>query len=76
MFRGKIKIRISIVEKIIYRPLTGQSLGLIFHNHLNSRIYLPELKRAHLNKKTTKKDRSFEKKIGYAFVKHYKFLVY
>jgi len=36
----KIKNRISIVEKVICRSLTGQTLGLIVHNHLNSRIHL------------------------------------
>jgi len=40
MFHKKIKNHISIVEKVIYRPLTGQTLGLIVHNHLNSRILL------------------------------------
>ena len=36
----KIKTRISIVEIVIFRSLTGQRLGLIIHNHLNSRIHL------------------------------------
>ena len=40
MFHGKIKNFISIVEKVICRSLTGQTLGLIVHNHLNSRIHL------------------------------------
>jgi len=40
MFHRKIKNHISIVEKVIYRSLTGQTLGLTIHNHLNSRIHL------------------------------------
>jgi len=40
MFQRKIKNRISIVEKVIYRSLTGQRLGLIIHSHLNSRMHL------------------------------------
>ena len=40
MFHRKIKNRISIVEKVIYRSLTGQTLGLTIHNHLKSRIHL------------------------------------
>jgi len=40
MFQRKIKNRISILEKVIYSSLTGQKLGLIIHNHLNSRIRL------------------------------------
>ena len=39
MFHRKIKNRISIVEKVIYRSLTGQTLGLTIHNHLKSRIH-------------------------------------
>jgi len=39
MFRRKIKNRISIVQKVIYHSLTGQRLGLITHNLLNSRIH-------------------------------------
>ena len=33
MFHSEIKNRISIVEKVIYRSLTGQTIGLTFHNH-------------------------------------------
>jgi hypothetical protein len=40
MFHRKIKNSILIVEKVIYRSLTGQTLGLAIHNHLNSRIHL------------------------------------
>jgi len=40
MFQRKIMNRISIVEKVIYRSLTGQRLGLTIHNNLNSRIHL------------------------------------
>jgi hypothetical protein len=40
MFYKKFNKRISIAEKVIYRSLTGQSLGLIVHNHLNSRLHL------------------------------------
>jgi len=40
MFHGNIKNRISIVEKLIYRSLTGQTLGLTIHKRLNSRIHL------------------------------------
>jgi len=40
MFQRKIKNRISFVEKVIYRSLTGQRLGLIIHSHLNSRMHL------------------------------------
>ena len=40
MFRTKVKNRISITEKLINRSLTGQRLGLVIHNHLNSRIHL------------------------------------
>jgi len=40
MLHRKNKNRISIVEKVIYRSLTGQTLGLTIHNHLNSRIHL------------------------------------
>jgi hypothetical protein len=39
MFHKKFSKRISIVEKVIYRSLTGQSLGLIVHNHLNSKLH-------------------------------------
>ena len=31
---------ISIAEKLINRSFTGQRLGMIIHNHLNSRIHL------------------------------------
>jgi len=40
MIQRKIKNRISIVEKVIYRSLSKQKLGLIIHNHLNYRIYV------------------------------------
>ena len=40
MFQRKIKARISIVAKVNYRSLTGEMLGLIVHNHLNSQIHL------------------------------------
>ena len=40
MFHRKIKNHISIVEKVIHRLLTGQTLGLTLHNHLHSRIHL------------------------------------
>jgi hypothetical protein len=40
MFHRKIKNRISVVEKVIYRSLTGQMLGLTFHNHSKWRIHL------------------------------------
>jgi len=39
-FHRKIKNRIPIVEKVIYRSLTGQTLGLTIHNHSKSRIHL------------------------------------
>ena len=40
MFHRNIKNRVSIVEKLIYRSLTGQTLGLTIHSHLKSRIHL------------------------------------
>jgi len=40
MFHKKIKNRTSIVEKVIYRSLTCQTLGLTIHKHFNSRIHL------------------------------------
>jgi hypothetical protein len=40
MFHKKFSKRISIVDKVIYCSLTGQSLGLIMHNHLNSKLHL------------------------------------
>jgi hypothetical protein len=40
MFRKVFKKRISIVENVIYRSFTGQSLGLIVHNHLNAKLHL------------------------------------
>jgi len=40
MFHRKIKDRISIVGKVIYRSFTGETLGLTIHNHSKSRIYL------------------------------------
>ena len=40
MSPAKIKSRVSIVQKIFYRSLTGEKLKLIIHNHLNSRIHL------------------------------------
>jgi len=40
MFHRKIKNRISIVEKVIHRSLTEQTLGLTIYNHSKSRIYL------------------------------------
>jgi len=36
----KSKNRISIVEKLINRSISGQRLGLIIYNHLNSRFHL------------------------------------
>jgi len=40
MCHRKIKNRISIVGKVIYRSLKGQTLRLPIHNHLTSRIHL------------------------------------
>ena len=40
MFHRKSKNHISITEKLINRSLSGQRLGLIIHNHLNSHIHL------------------------------------
>jgi len=40
MFQRKIKNRVHIVEKLIYRSLSGKRLGLIIHNHLNPQINL------------------------------------
>jgi len=40
MFQRKIKNRISIVEKVIYRSLNVHRLVLIIHIRLNSRIHL------------------------------------
>jgi hypothetical protein len=40
MFHRKIKNCISIVEKVIYRSLTGHTLGLTIHNHSKSQIHL------------------------------------
>ena len=36
----KNKKRISLVERVINLSLIGKMLGLIIHNHLNSRIHL------------------------------------
>jgi len=40
MFHRNIKNCISIEEKVIYRSLTGETLGLTIHNHSKSRIRL------------------------------------
>jgi hypothetical protein len=69
MFQKKFNKRISIVEKVIYRSLTGQNLGLIVHNHLNSRLHLCW---SNITGTPYYKDciqRSFvREKFGYAFV--------
>ena len=71
MFHRKIKNRILIVEKVIYRSHTGQTLGLTIHNHLKSRIHLCWSNETGTPKyKDALSGRSFEKRIGCVFVKH------
>ena len=40
MFHRNSKNPISIVEKVFYRSITGQTLGLTIHDHSKSRIHL------------------------------------
>jgi len=71
MFDRKIKNRISIVEKVIYRSLTGQTLGLTSHNHLKSRIHLCWSNEADTLKYKDCIERSFIREMfGCVFVKH------
>jgi len=71
MFHRKIKKRISIVEKVISRSLTGQTLGLTIHNHLKSRIHLCWSNETGTLKYKGCLERSFyRERIGCVFVKH------
>jgi len=71
MFHRKIKNSILIVEKVIYRSLTGQTLGLAIHNHLNSRIHLwGSIETGTLKYKDCVERSNFREKDWLRFVKH------
>ena len=71
MFHRKIKNCISIVEKVIYRSLTGHTLGLTIYNHSKSQIHLCWSNKTGTLKYNNALERSFFREmIGCVFVKH------
>jgi hypothetical protein len=70
MFHRKIKNLISIVEKLIYHSLTGQTPGLNINNHLKCRIHFCWTTKAGTHQYIDCIERSFiREKVGLRFCK-------